>query len=181
MNDRAENSLDIAALPLDDLGRQLTLAKPDGPNSLHIGMVGDTNTVVLSGEDTQDRFCILDMFLPPEGRPQPHRHDFEETFTVLEGELTVTFRGTTSTVQVGETINIPSNAPHQVHNNSSKPLRLWCVCSPAGLDKFFAEVGVPVATRTTPPPKLDATAQAAAQAKAEALAPLYRIRLLNHA
>ncbi len=39
---------------------------------------------------------------------------------MLEGELTVTFRGTTSTVQVGETINVPSNAPHQVHNNSSK-------------------------------------------------------------
>jgi quercetin dioxygenase-like cupin family protein len=26
------------------------------------------------------------------GRP-PHRHDFEESFTVLEGEIEATFRG----------------------------------------------------------------------------------------
>lgn len=182
MNEKTAGSLGAVTLPPDDLSRQLSFARPDqSQGSPHIGIVGDTNTIVVSGENTKGRFCVLDTFIPPDGRPQPHRHDFEETFIVLEGELQVTFRGTTSTVQVGETINIPSNAPHQVHNRSSKPLRLLCVCSPAGLDKFFAEVGVPVATRTTPPPKLDAAAQAAVQAKAKALAPLYRIQLLEHA
>jgi hypothetical protein len=27
---------------------------------------------------------------------------------------------------------------------------MLCICSPAGQEKFFMEVGVPVATRTTP-------------------------------
>ncbi len=33
------------------------------------------------------------MQIPPGGGPAPHRHDFEETFSVLEGEVVVTFRG----------------------------------------------------------------------------------------
>jgi hypothetical protein len=46
------------------------------------------------------------------------------------------------------------------------------MCSPAGQEEFFMEVGVPVATRTTAPPKLDKVGQAAFVAKAEALAPI---------
>jgi hypothetical protein len=72
-----------------------------------------------------------------------------------------TFRGKKSNVLAGDTLNIPANAPHQFHNASTSPVRLLCICSPAGQEKFFTEVGVPVATRTTPPPKLDEKEQAA--------------------
>jgi mannose-6-phosphate isomerase-like protein (cupin superfamily) len=44
-------------------------------------------------EDTAGRFCLIDMHIPLGGGPLPHRHDFEETFTILEGELDATFRG----------------------------------------------------------------------------------------
>lgn len=71
--------------------------------------------------------------------------------------------------------------PHQFHNSSAKPVRLLCVCSPAGLEHFFLAVGTHVATRTAPPPTLDATAQAAFKAKSEALAPKYRTELLQDA
>ena len=113
--------------------------------------------------------------------PAPHRHDFEETFILLEGEIEATFRGKKSTVRAGETINIPANAPHQFHNASSKPVRLLCICSPSGQENFFKEVGIPVATRTTPPPKLDDKQQAEFMQKAMALAPKYRTELLKHA
>ena len=85
------------------------------------------------------------------GGPPPHRHDFEETFTVLEGELDATFRGTKVVVRAGETVNIPANAPHQFRNSSIKAVRLMCICSPAGQEEFFLEVGVPVPTRTAAP------------------------------
>jgi hypothetical protein len=48
-------------------------------------------------------------------------------------------------------------------------------------EKFFMEVGVPVATRTTPPPKLDEKEQAAFIEKVKALAPRYRTELLREA
>jgi quercetin dioxygenase-like cupin family protein len=169
-------------IPADDLNRKPKFARPEDDDRLpHIGVVGDTYTIILSGEDTAGRLCLIDMHVPPGGGPPPHRHDFEETFVVLEGELAVTFRGAKSVVRAGETIHVPANAPHQFHNASDKPVRMLCTCSPAGQEKFFLEVGVPLATRTTAPPKLDAAAQAAFVANAKSLATKYRTELLEHA
>ena len=173
---------DYPPIPPDDPQRQLTLAQPDTDQNLaHIGVVGDTYTLLVTGSDTGGRFSLIDMHIPPGGGPPPHRHDFQETFRVLEGELNVTFRGKQLTLHAGDTVNIPSNAPHQFRNASAKPVRLLCLCSPAGLENFFLEVGVPVATRTTPPPKLSAAAQAEFRAKSVALSPKYRTELLDHA
>ncbi len=118
------------------------------------------------------------MFVSPGGGPPPHRHDFEETFSLLEGELDLVFRGAKHKLKAGETINIPANAPHQFRNSSNQPARMICVCSPAGQEQFFSELGVPVATRTTRPPELDEKAQTAFREKAKALAPKYRTELL---
>lgn len=171
-----------SAIPPDDSNRNLAVAQPNTDQNLpHIGVVGDTYTILLTGKDTAGRFCLIDMHVPPNGGPPPHRHDFEETFTVLEGELQAIFRGTKRAVRAGETIHIPANAPHQFHNASSQPVRMLCICSPSGQEDFFLEVGIPVATRTTPPPRLDEAAQAKFIAKAVALAPKYRTELLKHA
>ena len=81
------------AIPSDDPARKLTLARPDDPNLSHIGLVGDTYTILVAGKDTQGRYCLIDMHIPPGGGPPPHRHDFEEMFSVLEGEIEASFRG----------------------------------------------------------------------------------------
>jgi quercetin dioxygenase-like cupin family protein len=165
-----------------DHGPNLTLAQPDKDQNLpHIGLVGDTYTITVTGDETDGRFCVIDMHIPPGGGPPPHRHDFEETFILLEGEMEAIFRGNKLTVRAGDTLNIPSNAPHQFHNVSTRPVRTLCICSPAGQEKFFMEVGVPVATRTTPPPNLDETAQSAFMNKVKLLAPKYRTQLLAEA
>jgi quercetin dioxygenase-like cupin family protein len=169
-------------IPPDDLKRSLILAQADHDEELpHIGLVGDTYTILLSGEDTAGQFCVIDMHIPSQGGPPPHRHDFEETFILLEGEIEFAFRGEKSIARAGDTVHIPANAPHQFRNVTAKPVRLLCICSPSGQEDFFREVGVPVATRTTAPPKLDAAAQADFRAKAEALAPKYRTELLKPA
>lgn len=168
-------------IPLDDLARSMVVASADEVGRQHIGLVGDTYTILLSGKDTAGRYCLIDMHIPPGGGPPPHRHDFEESFTLLEGEMEATFRGETKTVRAGETLFIPANAPHQFRNVSGEAVRMLCLCSPAGQEELFVEVGVPVATRTTAPPKLSDEEQAAFRAKAEALAPKYKTELLRHA
>ena len=170
-----------SAVPADNLQRSLVIQNPENQKALHLGVVGDTYTVLLSGTDTAGQFCLIDMHVPPGGGPPPHRHDFEETFVLLDGELEATFRGQKRTVKAGETIHIPANAPHQFHNAFSRPVRMLCVCSPAGQEEFFKEVGTPVATRTTPPPKLDDAQQSPFMKKAMDLAPKYRTELLKEA
>jgi quercetin dioxygenase-like cupin family protein len=181
MNDSTNDSpAPASTIPPDDPQRNLTIARPnEDPNLPHIGLVGDTYTILLTGKDTAGRYCLIDMHVPPCGGPAPHRHDFEEMFTILEGEIEVTFRGEKSVVRAGETVNIPANAPHFFQNASERPARMLCMCSPAGQEEFFMKLGVPVASRTAPPPKLDEAGQAAFKAKAEALAPQYRTELLQ--
>ena len=178
----SETTPQYPPVPPDDKQRSLTIAQSDTDQTLpHIGVVGDTYTVTVTGDQTNGRFCVIDMHIPPGGGPPPHRHDFEETFILLEGEIEATFRGKKSIVRAGDTVNIPSNAPHQFHNSSSQNVRLICICSPAGQENFFQQVGVPVATRTTPPPKLDKDQQQQFMEKAKALAPKYRTELLKEA
>jgi quercetin dioxygenase-like cupin family protein len=167
------------AIPPDDPHRQLAVARPDEDQSLpHLGVVGDTYTILLSGDDTAGRYTLIDMHVPPGGGPPPHRHDFEEMFTVLDGEVELTFRGEHMVARAGQTVNVPANAPHAFTNASGQPARLLCMCSPSGQENFFRQVGAPVATRTESPPPLDEAAQAAFIAKSQALAPQYSTELL---
>jgi quercetin dioxygenase-like cupin family protein len=167
------------SVPADDPTRALTHVNPETDDSLlHLAVVGDTYTVLVSGAETAGRYTLIDMHVPPGGGPPPHRHDFEEMFTLLEGEIAFTFRGTRTLATAGETINVPANAPHVFRNESGRPARLLCLCSPAGQEEFFKEIGVPVSHRTEAPPALDRAASEALMAKAMMLAPKYRTELL---
>ena len=180
MNKQAITAQPISPIPPDELQRKLTVALPNEDESLrHIALMGDTYTVLLSGADTDGRYCLIDMMIPPGGGPGPHRHDFEESFTILEGEIETTFRGKKSVVRAGETINIPANAPHSFRNASQDLVRLLCICAPAGQEEFFAEIGITVASRTTRASKLDEAAQSEFIKKAQELTPKYRTELLK--
>jgi quercetin dioxygenase-like cupin family protein len=113
-----------AAIPPDDVTKKLTVANPDDPKMRHISVAGGTYTILVSGEETGGRYCLVDMLVPPGGGPPPHRHDFEEMFTILDGEIELNFRGETHSASAGSTVNIPANAPHSFRNKSDKPARL---------------------------------------------------------
>src|SRR3954453_4112315 len=164
--------------PPDDPTRELTLADPEDPALVHLAVVGDTYTFLVTGTDTAGRYALIDMLTPPGGGPPPHRHDFEEMFHVLEGTVEVMFRGVKSLARVGETISIPANAPHAFKNVSSSPARLLCTVSPAGEDEFFLEIGDRVPTRTGPLPTLDEAAQKARGEKAKALSAKYKNEII---
>jgi quercetin dioxygenase-like cupin family protein len=166
-------------VPPDDLSRTLTIARPDADQALpHVGLVGDTYTILVAGRDTAGKYTLIDIHVPPGGGPPPHRHDFEEMFTVLDGQLQVTFRGETITAQAGETINVPANAPHSFTNAADTPSRLLCMCAPAGQEEFFTLVGEPVDSRTQPPPPLSPDEQANFMARTRSLAAQFRTELL---
>jgi quercetin dioxygenase-like cupin family protein len=167
-----------AAIPPDDVRRRLTVANPNDPRMQHVSVAGGTYTILVTGEDTDGRYCLVDMFVPPGGGPPPHRHDFEEMFTILDGEIELTFRGEAHRASAGSTVNIPANAPHSFKNKSDKPARLLCMCTPAGQDEFFTAAGDVVDSRTSPPPNLSEAEQAERIQRAKDLSAKYRTELL---
>jgi quercetin dioxygenase-like cupin family protein len=166
------------AIPPDDASRKLTVANPDGPDMRHLSIAGGTYTILVTGEQTAGRYCLTDMLVPSGGGPPPHRHDFEEMFTILDGEIALNFRGETHRASAGSTVNIPANAPHAFKNKSGKAARLLCMCTPAGQDEFFLAVGDPVDSRSAPPPKLDDAERLDRVQRAKTLAARYRTELL---
>jgi quercetin dioxygenase-like cupin family protein len=167
-----------AAIPPDNTNNKLTLADPDDPKLRHVSVAGGTYTILVSGAQTGGRYCLIDMIVPPGGGPPPHRHDFEEVFTILEGEIELTFRGEAQRASTGSTVNVPANAPHSFKNASDKPARLLCMCTPAGQDELFVAVGDLVDSRTAPPPRLSPAERAERIQRAKALAAKYRTELL---
>ena len=162
------------------LTRGLAVARPDDADLLHLAVVGDTYTVLVSGEQTAGRFALIDMLIPAGGGPPPHRHDFEECFHVLEGSVEVTLRDDPPVrLRAGETVNIPANAPHSFRNAADVPARLLCTAVPAGLEAFFAEFGDRVDSRTSPPPALSDEEQQARLRRAVERAPDYGMELLR--
>jgi quercetin dioxygenase-like cupin family protein len=167
-----------AAIPPDNANSKLTVANPDDPRMRHISVAGGTYTILVTGAETSGRYCLIDMLVPPGGGPPPHRHDFEEMFTILEGEIELNFRGEAQQAGAGSTVNIPANAPHSFKNKSDKPARLLCMCTPSGQEEFFMAIGDPVDSRTAPPPKLSKDEQAERIQRAKALSARYRTELL---
>lgn len=180
MTDIAKNSSQPNhSVPPDDPRRKLSVVDPDDPSLRNVSIVGDTYTILLSGAETAGRYCLIDMNVPHCGGPGPHRHDFEEMFTLLEGEIRFTFRGEERIVKAGTTVNIPANAPHFFTNVSGKPSRMLCMCSPAGQEEFFLAIGKAVGSRTELAPKPSGQEMEAFLKKAEEVASSYRTELLK--
>jgi len=169
----------MSGIPADDLRRRLSLVDADDTTLQHVAVVGDTYTILLSGKETAGRYCLIDMQVPICGGPGPHRHDFEEMFYILEGEIEFTFRGEKRVARAGQTINIPANAPHFFTNTSGIQARMLCMCTPAGQEEFFLAIGDRVESRTTPAPELSPEKKIEFMKKAEALAPKFRTELLK--
>ena len=166
-------------LPDDDLSRTLTVASADGADARPVAVAGGAYTVLVTGQQTAGRYSLIDMLVPPGGGPPLHRHDFEEMFAVIDGEIELTFRGQTQRARAGTVVNIPANAPHKFRNVSDRPAHLLCLCAPPGQEDFFLAVGDPLESRDSPPPALSDAEKAERRSRAQALAAQYRTELLG--
>jgi hypothetical protein len=81
-------------------------------------------------------------------------------------------------LEAGDTADIPANVPHAFRNPGQVPARLLCTAAPAGLEKFFAEFGDPVPTRTSPPLLLSDAERDERLRRAMAAAPKYGMEIL---
>lgn len=166
-------------LPADDVNREISIVNADTqPNLKHISLAGNTYTMLLTGEDTAGQYDLIDMYIAPGGGPPPHRHNFEEMFTILEGEIEYYFRGEIFYAKSGDTVNIPANAPHNFKNVSGKPARILCLCSPAAQAEYFMSVGDEVEGRTSPPIVHTPEELSVIRSKAAELAAKYRTEML---
>jgi mannose-6-phosphate isomerase-like protein (cupin superfamily) len=121
-----------------------------------VAVVGDVYRFLATGEDRNGKYALWEAVVPPGGGPPHVHHREEEGFYVLEGEVTFTVHGERVVATAGTFANMPVGTPHSFKNESDRPARMLISVAPAGLEKMFFEVGVPLnegATTALPPTK----------------------------
>ncbi|ABF46004.1 Protein with double-stranded beta-helix domain, Cupin related protein [Deinococcus geothermalis DSM 11300] len=141
------------------IGSQSCLITPEEGLVL-LNPIGGRMTLKVSDAATADAYSVHDNVLPagsPGPRPHLHRHH-EETFYVLEGELTVRAGEQTLQAPAGSFVVIPRGVVHQPSNPSNQPARVLLIFSPGGMDRFFIEAAEgrhPLQAKTTDPEVLE--------------------------
>ncbi|MGV3559799.1 cupin domain-containing protein [Larkinella arboricola] len=129
----------------------------DNEEGQRLSVVGDTYRILISGKETEEKYAVIDMLVPPGGGPGPHAHkDMQEMFYVVDGEIEFKMESGPYTATKGSFITIPLGGEvHSFKNKSDTVAHLLCTVIPAGLDAFFQEIGKPVAAGTfLSPPEL---------------------------
>lgn len=98
-------------------------------------------TVLVSSEETDGKYCVLDMTIQPRGGANAlHTDIWFETFHVIEGEVEWTLERDgkldTWVARPGETIAIPPGRKHKFVGTGTTPSRLLSV-GPSEFEQFF--------------------------------------------
>src|SRR6516165_5869099 len=108
-------------------------------------------TFLATAEDTKGKFALIEAVGRKGNVPPPHiHHREEETFYVLEGEMTFSVGGQTIKVTPGTMVRLPRDVPHSFVIDSEQ-LRALILLTPAGLEGLFKEFSVPAPAMTLPP------------------------------
>lgn len=108
---------------------------------------------LLGGDETNGQFSLVELVGPFGSGPGPHTDAWRESFYVLEGELTFRYEedGAVRTFVAGpgDALTIPSGVGH-AFSVTRGPARYLITSTPAGIDAFFAEAGLPVESTELP-------------------------------
>jgi len=137
--------------------------------------VGDVYRILAGGDQTGGTYALSEARVLPGGGPPPHIHHREdESFFVLEGEITFMLGDKKVVAKPGTFIQGPRGIPHAFKNESSTPARMLIHVTPPGFEKFIAEFAQPVPSFDSPPlPVTPAEIE-----KLLAVAPKYGIEIL---
>lgn len=125
---------------------------PDGGESVWAFM-GDKYTIKVGSAETRGAMGLIEVVVPPLSGPPMHTHNNEdEAFYILDGKFEVVANDRELTVESGGFIYLPRGTLHRFRNIGDKHSKLLLLFTPAGFEKYFLEVGLPVAEHSTPPP-----------------------------
>ena len=114
---------------------------------------GDRYSFKAVGAETDGTFSLLEMTAAPGSGTPPHLHRLEdESFYVLEGELTIYAGDQRIAAPAGTFVAAPRGITHRWANESGAPVRVLVFIVPAGFEQFLMRIGVPVDQPYTPAP-----------------------------
>src|SRR3954453_9421075 len=112
--------------------------------------VGTLATIRVAGEAVGGRFALIEFLFPHHASPPLHTHPQDESYFVLEGQLTVQAAEQRFELERGATAVVPFAVPHTFRVNSDAA-RVLVISTPAGIERFVRDAGFPADAPTLPP------------------------------
>ncbi|TWU25247.1 Quercetin 2,3-dioxygenase [Novipirellula galeiformis] len=134
------------------MNHHATVRKPG--EGRRIGVVGDVYRFLATGKETDGKYATFEAIVPPGSGPPPHIHSREEeSFLVLEGDVTFQLGDQRFVAGEGTFLNMPVGSLHCFKNESDKLARLLISVAPAGLEEMFMEIGQPLSDEAKSAPQ----------------------------
>jgi quercetin dioxygenase-like cupin family protein len=112
--------------------------------------LGTLATIRLPGDASDGRFALIEFLFPRGASPPLHTHPQDESYVVLEGELTLVAGESRQRLGPGGVAVVPMGVPHTFRVDSDGA-RVLVLSTPAGLERMIEDASVPAAAPTLPP------------------------------
>ena len=149
------------------------LAKEEGSA---IWFLGSLTTVKAIGAQTRGAYGLIEQILPASfASPYHMHHNEDESFYVLEGEVTFFCDKKRWKAGPGAYLFLPRNIPHGFKVEDTAPARLLVLATPAGFEQFVLEMSEPAKDLThlpAGPPDMEKLMALAAKYEIDILGPL---------
>ena len=118
----------------------VTLVAPENGRDGFLGSIGVR--FMIDGTDAGERFSLVEHAMSPRALAAPlHRHTREDEYSyVLEGRMGALLGDDVVEAGPGDLVFKPRNQWHTFWNAGDEPCRILEIISPAGFERFFAEL-----------------------------------------
>ncbi len=97
-------------------------------------------TMLCEAEETGGAWSLFEEEVPLGMGPPPHRHDWDEAYYVLAGEVDFEIDGNPVKLKTGDFSRLPRGTVHSFKGASEAPSRVLIFASPAHGSEFFREL-----------------------------------------
>ena len=122
---------------------ETTAAKIVGPKDGKAGFLGSIGVrFMVDGDEAGERFSLVEHPMSARALAAPlHRHAREDEYSyVLEGRMGAVLGEDVVIAEAGDLVFKPRNQWHTFWNAGDEPARILEIISPAGFERFFAEL-----------------------------------------
>jgi mannose-6-phosphate isomerase-like protein (cupin superfamily) len=123
--------------------QQATAPKIVGPHDGKVGFLGTIGVrFMIDGAEADEHFSLVEHPMSAKVLAAPlHRHTREDEYSfILEGSVGALLGDAVVFGKPGDLVFKPRNQWHTFWNASDEPARILEIISPAGFEKFFAEL-----------------------------------------
>ncbi len=122
----------------------VTLVKAGERPALNI--LGMPLTMLCEARETGGAWSLFEEEVPLGMGPPPHRHDWDEAYYILDGDIDFTIDGKPTRSSTGDFNYLPRGTVHGFKGASPSPARVLIFAAPAHGSEFFQELSSEIRT-----------------------------------